>query len=65
MVYGKETDSHQPPCECDRSRGYYGDNYYNCEILDKPCDAGLELSARGMYYVFIYNTKLIEKIVSW
>lgn len=47
MVYGKITDTHQPPCECDRSRGYYGSNFYNCELVEEPCGKGLELSIRG------------------
>lgn len=47
MVYGKVTGSLQPPCECDRSRGYYGSNPNNCDLLDEPCEEGLELSVRG------------------
>lgn len=47
MVYGKTSDSNQPPCECDRSRGYYGPDYFNCYLVDKPCGLGLELSVKG------------------
>ncbi|XP_052083066.1 uncharacterized protein LOC127720515 isoform X1 [Mytilus californianus] len=56
MVYGKITDTHQPPCECDRSRGYYGSNFYNCELVEEPCGKGLELSIRGNCVPCPYGT---------